>query len=64
MLTFNFQDQADGATLISVLHPHGVVPAVLLLGSDQGQDTHVAARDNKETGISAGGGKVAASLDS
>lgn len=47
-LTFDLQDQADGANLVSVLHLHGVVPAVLLLGSDQGQHAQVAARDNKE----------------
>lgn len=53
--TFDFQVQSDGATLVSVLHSHGVVPTVLLLGPDQGQDAHVAAWDNKEiTAITAG----------
>lgn len=60
--TFNLQDQSDGATLVSVLHSHGVVPTVLLLGSDQGQDAHVAAWDNKGitamTAGSKGQGKV------
>lgn len=60
--TFNLQDQSGGATLVSVLHSHGVVPAVLLLGSDQGQDAHVAAWDNKGitamTAGSKGQGKV------
>lgn len=46
-LTFDLQDQAHGATLVSVLHPHGVVAAVLLLGSDQGQDAHVAAEGGR-----------------
>lgn len=55
--TFNLQDQSDGATLVSVLHSHGVVPTVLLLGPDQSQDAYVAARDNKETTAMTAGSK-------
>lgn len=46
-LTFDLQDQSDAAFLVSILHLHGVVPAVLLLGPDQGKNTHVAAQSDK-----------------
>lgn len=48
-LTFHLQDQSSAVALVSVVHLHGVIPAVLLLSSDQGQNTHVAAQSNKAT---------------
>lgn len=46
-LTFDLQDQSDVPSLVSILHSDGVVPAVLLLGPDQGKNTHVATQSNK-----------------
>lgn len=46
-LTFDLQDQSDAVALVSIFHSQGVVPAVLLLRSDQGKSTHVAAQRDK-----------------
>lgn len=43
-LTFDLQDQPNTVALVSILHSQGVVPAVLLLRSDQGKNAHIAAR--------------------
>lgn len=42
-LTFDLQDQSHTVNLVPVLHSHGVVAAVLLLGPNQGENAHVAA---------------------
>lgn len=46
-LTFDLQDQSNTVALVSIFHSQGVVPAVLLLRSDQGENTHVATQRDK-----------------
>lgn len=47
-LTFDLQEQADAANQVSILHSHGVVAAVLLFGTNQSKNAHVAEQRNKK----------------
>ena len=49
--TFDLKGEAVAMALVSILHPDGVVPTVLLLGPDQGQDTLVSAGRTEVYGI-------------
>lgn len=46
-LTFDLKAEADTVSLVSVLHTHGVDAAVLLLCTDQGEDTQVSTENIK-----------------
>lgn len=46
-LTFDLQEQSNAATVIAIFHAQGVVSAVLLLGSDEGENASVAVRSDK-----------------
>lgn len=45
-LTFDLKAKADALTVVSILHLHRVGPTVLLLCTDQGENTQVPAQNN------------------